>query len=52
MAYKIEYLDVVKAQYEKFDWIREDIDESLKGMEIINVESLKECIRFWYKREN
>lgn len=52
MAYKIEYLDVSRAQYEKFDWIREDIDESLKGMEIINVESLKEDIRFWYKREN
>lgn len=52
MAYKIEYLDTDKVKYESYDWIREDVNESLKGMEIINVETIGDDIRFWYKRDN
>lgn len=52
MAYKIEYLDTDREKYESYDWIRENVNESLKGMTIINVETLKTTIRFWYKREN
>lgn len=52
MAYKIEYLDTDRETYESYDWTREDINESLRGMEIINVETLEDDIRFWYKRDN
>jgi hypothetical protein len=52
MAYEIKYKDVNKEDYETLDWVREDVNESLKGMSIINVETLEEDIRFWYKKED
>jgi hypothetical protein len=52
MAYKIEYLDVGRTEYDSYDWIREEVNEELKGMTIINVETLEEDIRFWYKKED
>jgi hypothetical protein len=52
MAYEIKYKDVSRTEYEFYDWVREDVNESLKGVSIINVETLKTTIRFWYKKEN
>lgn len=52
MAYEIKYKDVSRRDYETLDWVREDVNESLKGMTIINTETLKTTIRFWYKKGN
>lgn len=47
----IKYLDVSRQPYEEFEWRREDIDRDLEGKQVINVETLKHTIRFWYKED-
>lgn len=51
MAQLIKYKDYNKANFETFDWVREDANEELKEKQIINIETLKNVIRFWYKEE-
>jgi hypothetical protein len=46
---KIKYLDVDKEMYTHCDWKKDDISDYLKSKEIINIETLKTLIRFWYK---
>jgi len=45
----IKYLDIDRADYQIYQWMREDIDSQLEGKQIINVETKKDFIRFWYK---
>ena len=48
-----EFLDkypvASKLGVEDFDWKREDVNDFLKNYQVINIETLKDTIRFWYK---
>lgn len=51
MAKQIRYFEVNRKHFEEFDWVKEDVDIALKIFQIINVETLKNTIRFWYNKE-
>lgn len=51
MKQTIKYLDVSRQPYEEFEWRREYTDRNLEGKQIINIETLKTFIRFWYKQD-
>ena len=52
MAREITYKDVDKERYQDLHWVKNDINEELKNYKIINVETLKSVIRFWYYKED
>ena len=51
MAKDIKYIDVDRDTYEEFEWKREDLKDYLRNKTIINVETKKMYIRFWYNNE-
>ena len=51
MAKQIDYFDVVREEYENIEWVRRGIEDELKNYRILNVETLKNTIRFWYNKE-
>lgn len=52
MAKQIDYLDIDKYRYGSYEIDIEYINEDLKNCKIINVETLKDRIRFWYYKED
>lgn len=51
MNQTIKYLEISRQLYEEFEWRREDTNRELEGKQIINIETLKHTIRFWYKED-
>lgn len=51
MNQTIKYLDISRQPYETLDWIKEDTNKELEGKQIINIETLEDTIRFWYKED-
>lgn len=50
MTQTINYFDVDKAEY-LMRYMKEEADEKLEGRQIINIETLENTIRFWYKQD-
>lgn len=49
MAQEIKHIDFNKSNFEEFEWLREEANDFLKDKQIINIETLKKVIKFWYK---
>jgi hypothetical protein len=51
MAKEIKYKDFNREMFENLDWYRSDADEQFKNTKIINIETFKDKIRFWFTNE-
>lgn len=51
MNQTIKYLEISRQPYEDFEKRREDTNRELEGKQIINIETLEDTIRFWYKED-
>lgn len=50
MKQTINYLDIDRQEYLMY-YVREEVNERLEGKQIINIETLENTIRFWYKQD-
>jgi hypothetical protein len=50
MTQTINYLDIDRRDY-LMHYVRAEVDEKLEGRQIINIETLENTIRFWYKQD-
>lgn len=48
MKQTINYLDIDRQEYLMY-YVREEVNERLEGKQIINIETLENIIRVWYK---
>lgn len=51
MAKQIKFLEVESDVF-NFEWKQDELNEFLKDKKIINVETLKHTIKFWYIKED
>lgn len=52
MVKQIDYWDVNKDVYISTSYERDRANDELKNVKVINVETLKSVIRFWYYKED